>query len=76
MSIAKTHTTIGRARATYQHAQSHILSARDLGIEQAISGKPYDPPIWVRGNPLFQIAYTRGFNSVSSITRRSTPVIL
>lgn len=43
--------------------KSSILTAKDLGIEHALSGSDFDPPYWVRDSPLFMTAYTRGFNS-------------
>lgn len=46
-----------------------ILSARDLGIEQAVSGADFDPPIWIRQSPLFMTAYTRGYHAASAARR-------
>lgn len=45
-----------------QGQQNPILRARSMGIEQALAGLAYDPPIWIRESELYRQAYLRGYN--------------
>ena len=52
-----------------QDRKNRILRACNMGIEQAIAGADFNPPIWIRQSPLFMTASTRGYSAASAARR-------
>jgi hypothetical protein len=66
---------MGDKRGPYQPpAKSHVLSAHEAGAAHASECHPFDPPIWIRADALYLMAYTRGFNAATAARRINVPV--
>lgn len=59
-------------REPQQQHVSSVLKAFRAGREQALSGAVYEPPLWIRNEPVPRRAFLTGYNDGLTIRRGHT----